>query len=108
MIAQAVRGLDAEARLARALERNARAEGVTATVRQCRSRPWSSATFEGVQVDLSVQAGPADAAMAWLAALAEAQLPMAGHVAMPPAIDAAAALDDGLLVALSVLVLIDG
>lgn len=107
MIAQGLRGTDAEARLARALVANAGAAGVLVAIERSRSRPWSSATFEGVQLHVALHAAPVDATMAWLTALPDAELPMRGHVAMPPAIDSAAERDDGLVVELSVLVLID-
>lgn len=107
MIARAIRRGDAEARLVAALTTDARAAGVTLTMGACRSCPWSSATFEGTQLQLDVHAGPESATRAWVAALADAELPMRGHVAMPPALDAAVAEGDGLRVTLTVLVLID-
>ena len=108
MIARAVRNDDAQARLERALARHANAAGITVAVEQCRARAWASATFEGVQLDLTLAASPADAARHWLAALAEVDLPMRGHVAMPPAIDAVYPRGEDMVATLTLLVLIDG
>ena len=108
MIAQSVRGDDAQARLTRALAGHALGAGVTVTVEQCRSRPWASATFEGVQLHLTLVASPVDPARRWLAALDEAELAMRGHVAMPPAVDAAWTRGEEMVATVTVLVLIDG
>jgi hypothetical protein len=108
MIADAVRGSDAQARLTRALTLHALAAGVSVTLEHCRSRPWSSATFEGVQLRMSLAATPLAPARRWLATLDEAELPMRGHVAMPPAIDAACPRGDVMAATLTVLVLVDG
>lgn len=107
MIVRHVRLDDAEARLRRALARHAIAAGVTVSVEHCRAQPWFSATFEGVQLHLSLVASPADPARHWLAGLEGAELPMRGHVAMPPALDAAAPRGDAMVATVTVLVLID-
>jgi len=108
VILQPVRGADAEARLARALIADALVSGVGVTIDTCRSQPWFSATFEGVQLKLTLTATPAAAARTWLAGLGDAELPMRGHVAMPPAVDAAVPCGNAMTAELSVLVLIDG
>lgn len=98
---------DAEARLIRALTESAAAVGCTLTVEGCTSRPWASATFVGEQFSLGIALAPADTACAWLDALPEVELPMRGHVAMPPAVDWIGEKDNRLDVALTVLVLAD-
>ena len=108
MILRPVKGADAEARLARALTADALAKGASVSIERCRSQPWFSATFEGVQLRLTLTASPAAAARVWLAELGEAELPMRGHVAMPPAVDSAIPCGDVMTAELSVLVLIDG
>lgn len=107
MRAERVRGRDVERRLCAALAANAAAAGCTLAVEQCRGRPWSSATFVGEQLALVMLLDPADAAAAWLAALAEADLPVRGHVAMPPAVDRVEPAGIGLRVRATVLVLSD-
>ena len=108
MIARAVRNDDAQARLEQALARHALSAGVAVTVERWQSRPWASATFEGVQFDLTLAASPPDAARQWLATLAEVDLPMRGHVAMPPALDAVHLRGEEMVATLTLLVLIDG
>jgi len=107
MMAQALRGEDAEARLTRALKRHAAVDGVALSVERCRLRPWSSATFEGAQLALTLALVPAGTARDWLEALPEADLPMRGHVAMPPAVDEVAEREEGVVAEVTVLVLID-
>ena len=107
MIAADLRGRDAAARLIRALTRHAAPAGVTLCVEPRHARPWHSATFEGVQLDLTLHAAPAPAARVWLDGLAEAELPMRGHVAMPPAIDGIRDEGNGIVVDATVLVLVD-
>ena len=108
MIGRSVRNDDAEARLTRALARHAAAAGVTVDAERCRSRPWSSATFQGVQLHLTLVAAPAAEARRWLDALADAELAMRGHVAMPAAVDAITDRGDALAAEIAVLVLVDG
>jgi hypothetical protein len=105
---EAIRGGDAQARLARALVANAQAAGCTLTVEAAQAKPWASATYVGDQQSLVVHATPAAAARRWLAALADADLPIRGHVAMPPAMDGVEDTDDGVRVRLTVLTLRDG
>jgi hypothetical protein len=108
MIAQAVRGRDAEARLIRALTRHAAGAGVTLCVETRHTRPWCSATYEGVQLHLTLSAAPAPVARVWLGGLAEAELPMRDHVAMPPALDSIREEGDCLVAEAAMLVLVDG
>ena len=103
-----VRGGDALARLVRALSASATAAGCeTPCFVAGTSRPWASATFVGEHHRLTLTLAPPPAARRWLAALADAELAMHGHVAMPPAIDAVAEADGTLSVDLSVLTLRD-
>lgn len=101
-------GGDALARLTRALAASTAAAGCdTLHVVAGTSRPWASATFVGERHRLTLTLAPIDAARRWLAALADAELPMRGHVAMPPATDAVAERDGTLAIDLSVLTLHD-
>ncbi len=103
-----LRGGDAQARLARALVTDALAAGCTLTVEAVNARPWASATYVGEQQAVSVHVEPADAARRWLAMLPDANLPMRGHVAMPPAVDRMIEEGDSIRADLSVLTLNDG
>ena len=107
MIAEQLRGRDVAARLVRALTRHAAQAGVSLCVEERHARPWASATFGGVQLHLLLHAAPAPAARVWLDGLAEAELPMRGHVAMPPAMDDVRGQGDGLIAEATVLVLVD-
>lgn len=77
--------VDAAALLARALRASAGATGVAAEVVDACSTPWSSATFTGERVALTLRAGDA----AWLAALSEADLPMRGWFVADLTVEAA-------------------
>ncbi|TPG12622.1 hypothetical protein [Sphingomonas oligophenolica] len=76
-------------RLARALRLSAVTAGLDALVLSATEQPWASATYIGARhrIELGLPAGPAR--YRWLAGLAEAELPMRGHIALPPAILAA-------------------
>lgn len=63
----------------RALAADARLYGMTLALRDAAERPWSSATFTGVRLDLVLAIDGADPA-AWLAALPEAELPVPGRL----------------------------
>ena len=82
---------DAAVLLMRALRIDARSAGATMIVRATDERCWASATFAGIRhrIDLAVEPGPA--ADAWLGALAEADLPMRGHVVADLIVDRHAA-----------------
>lgn len=69
-------GRDTVALLVRALRASAAAAGVGMEVIHAASRPWSSATFSGEQVDLAVKLG--EDASTWLGGLSESDLPMRG------------------------------
>lgn len=101
-----LRASDAQAHLIRALAADAARAGCTLAVEQATSRPWASATFVGEQQRLAIALVPVAAARRWLDTIEEAELTMRGHVAMPPAVDAAEERDDGSVAAtLSVLTL---
>jgi hypothetical protein len=102
-----LRAGDAHAHLVRALAADAAAAGCTLAVERAASRPWASATFTGEQQRLSLALVPPAAARRWLDAIGEAELPMRGHVAMPPSVDAVEERDGSLLATLSVLTLDD-
>ena len=70
---------DAAARLERALTAHAVRGGVTLAIRTLRSTLWASATFVGARHRVSL-AISGDRAGAWLAGLAEADLPVHGHL----------------------------
>ena len=101
------RGGDAQAHLVRALATDAAAAGCTLAVERASSRPWASATFTGEQQCLSLALVPPAAARRWLDGLGDADLPMRGHVAMPPAVDGVEDRDGSLAATVSVLTLTD-
>jgi len=88
-----------------ALRRSSEAADCPATRVAGRSRPWWSATFAGHRVALTLLAASGDALDAWLATLAEADLPLAGRIVADCAIDHVASTERGIEVALSLLVL---
>ena len=74
------RGPDAGTLVARAIERDARRAGCVVTLSLRESSRWASATFIGARHHLALD-GPDDTAFAhWLARLAEADLPIRGHL----------------------------
>lgn len=78
------------ARIARALVASAAPFGVSVALAAVHERPWASATFVGVRltIDLAIAGGePAD----WLATLAEADLPIPGHLVADLVVTAAGA-----------------
>lgn len=102
-----IRGDHAVLRFGHALQASAGAAGCTLSVGETRSRPWSSATYAGEQVTLAASVAPADAAKLWLDGLAEAELPMRGHVAMPPAVETVSEAGEAFAVRLTALILLD-
>jgi hypothetical protein len=76
----------AASRLARALRASAADAGLDALVLSAHERPWASATYVGARHHIVLGLPASVARYRWLAALAEAELPMRGHVALPPAI----------------------
>ena len=73
-------------RLARALRTSATAAGLDALILSTTERPWASATYVGARHRLVIGLPASHARHRWLAALAEADLPMRGHIALPPAL----------------------
>ena len=63
----------------RALIASARPFGVTPHLADVDERPWSSATFTGARLTITLDLAGADPA-AWLAALPEADLPVPGRL----------------------------
>ena len=106
MIALPIRGRDAEAQFARALVTAARASGLEPVLAELRSRPWASATFVGTRVSLVMVAPRSPALHGWVAALAEAELPMPGHLLASLAVDGIGEGEDGTVrIALTALVI---
>lgn len=85
---------DAAGRLGRALKASAVTAGVAVEVADARARPWSSATFTGERVELTLRVAPE--AAAWIAGLGEADLPMRGWFVAD--LVAASLSDDGVAV----------
>lgn len=73
------RGPDAATLLRRALERSAPAEAAM-LVRDITSTRWASATFAGERHELAIELAAGAAGDAWLGGLADAELPMRGHL----------------------------
>ena len=73
------RGPDAATLLERRLRIAAEAAGVAVTVGEADWTPWASATFVGARHRLTVS-GSGIAFDAWVAGLAEAELPLRGHL----------------------------
>ncbi len=69
---------DAGTLLSRAVVAHAARHGVAARVRDWRDHPWASATFVGARHRATLVVD-GDAA-AWLAALRDAELPLAGNI----------------------------
>ena len=76
-------------RLARALRLSAADAGLDALLLSASERPWASATYAGARHQLVLGIPASTARYRWLAGLAEAELAMRDHVALPPAILAA-------------------
>lgn len=70
---------NAATRLERTLVKHAAATGVGLTIDRIASTAWASATFVGARHRLDLVVAGA-AAREWLAGLAEADLPMPGHL----------------------------
>lgn len=73
-------------RLIRALRRAAADAGLDPLLLEASERPWASATYVGARHLVTFGIPASHARYHWLAALAETDLPMRGHVALPPAI----------------------
>jgi hypothetical protein len=72
--------LDAATLLERALIGDADRLGVAACVTAARSTRWASATFIGARHRMTIEGPHCAAVVAWLAGLAEADLPLRGHL----------------------------
>ena len=104
MIATPVRGRDAEARLARALQSSAHAAGLAIELFEMRARPWASATFVGTQVSLVLSSPRAPTLGRWLSDLPLAELPLRDHLLASLALDRIE--DDGTVVLTAVTALV--
>lgn len=65
--------------------------------------PWASATFTGARHRLTIVAEKGPATMAWLAALPEMELPIAGHLVADLAVIAVEQDEEALRATLEVL-----
>jgi hypothetical protein len=74
------RGPDAAAVLRRVIERDARAAGCDIVLGEMRTTRWASATFVGARHCVTLSVADDAASAAWLGGLAEAELPMRGHL----------------------------
>lgn len=92
-----------EARLGHALAASVRGAGVAASIAAHTASPWISATFEGARHDVTLAAPRSPLLGRWVAALAEAELPMRGHLVASLAVDRIE--DDGAIVTLTLTVL---
>lgn len=63
----------------RALTASAHRVGLTLDLRDVQETPWSSATFTGTRLTITLAIAGADSAP-WLAALPEEDLPVPGHL----------------------------
>lgn len=73
-------GVDAAALLERALVRSGASCGVAVEIVESRATRWASATFSGDRHALELRCIPPDRGAAWLTDLAEAELPLRGHL----------------------------
>lgn len=73
-------GPDVGGLIERALIRSAASAGVTLEVLAARARPWASVTFAGARHSLTVRVDPGEVGQGWLSGLAQADLPVAGHL----------------------------
>lgn len=74
------RGPDAHTLLERALIRAGELAGCQVSVSEGNWERWASATFIGARHQLTLRLARTDAAKAWLAKLADAELPIRGHL----------------------------
>lgn len=74
------RGPDAATLLERALIADAARAGAAIAVIEGESRRWASATFVGARHVLTLVAADSRQLAAWLGGLAEAELPIRGHL----------------------------
>lgn len=98
-------GLDADARLRRALAVSAGAAQIDLAIVRSAATRWASATFTGARHELELAGTASDAAERWLAELPEAELPLAGHLVADLKIVAMTQAERDLTVTLEVLTL---
>lgn len=72
--------VDAGTLLVRALRASSTLHGCAISVESVATRPWSSATFVGAWVSLTIDAVPSAALAGWLASLPEAEWALRGHL----------------------------
>ena len=87
-----MRGPGAARLLERALVKSAYEAGAAIVVAHHRATEWHSATFSGLRHEIAGEAATGHAAERWLEELAEADLPIAGHLVADIAV---AAIDRG-------------
>jgi hypothetical protein len=104
MLTVPVRQADAEAHLAHALLRSAQGAGLAIAIDHRSSRPWASATFDGIRLSLDLVAPRAPALGRWLCDLPLAELPLQGRFVASLALDRIE--DDGALVRTTLTVLV--
>ncbi|GHH20131.1 hypothetical protein GCM10008023_27700 [Sphingomonas glacialis] len=97
------RGPDAATLLRRALERHADAAGCDVSVCVRDSTRWASATFAGARHTVALTLPDDPTGGLWLKALAEADLPIRGHLVADIVILSATRHDEELVVALEAL-----
>ena len=72
--------VDAGTLLVRAVRASAALAGCTISVESVAAQPWSSATFVGARVSLTIDAVPSAGLTGWLALLPEAEYDLRGHL----------------------------
>ncbi len=75
-----MRGPGVAALLERRLIAAAQAAGTGIAITESRATEWHSATFSGMRHEIMAEAPPCPRLDRWLAELAEADLPVAGHL----------------------------
>lgn len=97
------RGPDAATLLVRTLEAAARRAGCPARIVDADWTRWASATFTGARHSVTLAAPASPALDAWLATLAEAELPVKGHLLADLAVAARRQIGDEVEVRLEAL-----
>ncbi|WEK41659.1 MAG: hypothetical protein P0Y64_09430 [Candidatus Sphingomonas colombiensis] len=75
-----MRGPGVAALLERRLTIAAQAAGTAIAIAESRGTEWHSATFSGMRHEIMAEAATCPMLDRWLAELAEAELPVAGHI----------------------------
>ena len=94
---------DAATLLERALLADAARAGLAVGVVAATSRRWASATFIGARHLLTLEGSWDDAVTAWLTDLADADLPLRGHLVADLIVAAVARTDTGFTAAIEAL-----